>query len=633
MTEITSIPVLMEDNVVAFDEPKDLGVVLAALFNNGTSWVFIGGADTLRMQQPVKVTLGLRGVRRPAVEVECTPRYQSPGAMGCEVRIENEVKGRAAIEALLTVIAAQKEGGGDPPTGEIPDDTDNPFGGDEATAPDVEFTTFTRPDEPTRKIDQRVEVELDGESGPEIPSTVETAGESEPGTPPAVTEPEPTSDMRGALTYRVTALHGVEQLLGLAGGLKPPTPVGAGGDGAEERPYLLLTLFEFLGMKHFTGMVTIEWKDGRPVESTVLHMRKGDLIRIEDQGEGLPDAEESFLEYLAKEKAVVHDEVAEIRKKRKESGKSVGNLLFEAGYLTLDRISASMRSHKEEAFFELLYREGAGVARVRPKNKMKGHPIRVNVSRNCIVWVRKVLLDQYRRNLDPHLAQWMQSYPEVDQEATKYPLMWLLKAQKEAKTAETVLTGAILAQECYEMAPVSQHDLARLFFLLTRYGVLQWRDLPKASTDSKALSPEQALEQHLSYLRESNPFTRLGVHWATHPTDIESKYAMVMRKYAPEGRLARRSDRTRAICQEISDLLRTSRDRLMNRRSRVEERGRIVEESQGRFAAQFMEKQARIIKFRGENILAMQTLEMAIEIFPDPRWMAMLKMWKGEGKE
>ena len=70
----------------------------------------------------------------------------------------------------------------------------------------------------------------------------------------------------------------------------------------------------------------------------------------------------------------------------------------------------------------------------------------------------------------------------------------------------------------------------------------------------------------------------------------------------------------------------------MDKKSRIEERGRIVEESQGRFAAQFMEKQARIIKFRGELLLAIHTLEMAAEIFPNPRWMAMLKMWKNEAK-
>jgi hypothetical protein len=650
MTDLTSIPVLMADNVVAFGEPKDLGLVLASLHNNGTCWIFIGGADTLRMQVPVRVTLGLRGLSRPTVDVECTPRYQSPGAVGCEVRLEDESRGRAEIDALLAVIAAGNEGRGAPPVAADPSaaGSNPPFSEQEATAPEMDFVTFARPDEPTGKIDAGFDA---SESVPAtaaelVPTATQESAPAEtplpkPGVPAPAREPvraarpgeaEAPPDTQGALSYRVMALHGVDQLLGLAGGLKSPTPMGAEAAGEEERPHLLLTLFEFLGMKHFTGVVTIEWKDGRPVESTVLHIRKGDLIRQEDRGGDAVDAEESFLQYLIKEKAVVHHEVEDLRQKREETGKSIGNLLFEAGYLTLDRISASMRSHKEESFFDLLFREGAGIARVRPKPKMKGHPIRVNITRNCIVWVRKVLLDQYRRNLDPYLAQWMQSYPVVNQEATKYPLMWLLKAQKEAKTAETVLTGAVLAQECFDMAPVSQHDLARLFFLLTRYGALEWRDLPKASTDSKALTPDQQLEAHLSYLRESNPFTRLGVHWATHPTDIEAKFGIIQRKYAPESRLARYSDRSRAVCQEISDLLRTSRDRLMDRRSRVEERGRIVEESQGRFAAQFMEKQARIIKFRGELTLAIQTLEMAIEIFPDPRWMAMLKIWKAEKK-
>jgi len=381
-------------------------------------------------------------------------------------------------------------------------------------------------------------------------------------------------------------------------------------------------------MKRFTGIVHLEWKDAKPVESTMVFLRKGDLIRLEDQGEGQPDAEESFLRFLETEKIVYGEEAGEVRSRREESGKSIGSLLFEGNFLTLDKISTYMRSHKEEFFFELLYREGSGVARVRPKAKVKGHPIRVNLTRNCIAWARKVLMDKYRRDLDPFIAQWMQSYPRVNQDSTQYPVMWLLRAKKELKTAETVLRGSKIAQETFDLAPVSQHELARLFFLLTRYGALEWRDLPVTSDDSRVLTPEQQLEQHLTYLRDSNPFNRLGVHWATHPRDIEAKYRVVARKYGPESRYARHSDRTRALCNEVSDLLRTSRDRLMDRRTRMEERSRIVEASQGRFAAQFMEKQARIIKFRGEIVLACQTLEMAIEIHPNAQWLAMLKSWK-----
>ncbi|MFH1532707.1 MAG: DUF4388 domain-containing protein [Pseudomonadota bacterium] len=631
MTEISSIPELMGDNVVAFDDAKDLGPVLAALYRNGTSWIFINGVEPLRMQESVKVFLGLRGVPRPVVEVECTPRYQSPGAMGCEVRISGSEAARAALDALLTVVAAVVPKEGAAGAGSSPDES-NPFEGEDFTAPDVEFISFKGPDESTRKIgSEAVEVEEAFEDMEPVPQEEPEVGETgEAHAPPeALVETAPDRD---ALAYRVTSLHGVDQLLRPAGGIEAPKPMGTSGGEQEGRTCLLLALFEFLGMKHFTGIVTIEWKDAKPVPSTVVHIRKGDLIRSEDQGEGQPDAEEAFLLYLAKEKAVSHDEAEAVRRKHGETGKSIGNLLFEGGLLTLDRISESMRSHKEEAFFSLLYREGVGIARVRPKLKMKGHPIRVSLSRNCIIWVRKVLLEQYRRNLDQYLAQWMQSYPEVDQEATRYPLTWLLRVQKEMKTAETVLTGAILAQECYDMAPVSQHDLARLFVLLTRYGALEWRDLPKASEDNRALTPEQQLEQHLAYLRQSNPFTRLGVHWATHPVDIDLKSKIVMRKYAPDSRYARQSDRTRAICQEISDLLRASQERLMDRRTRIEERSRIVEESQGRFAAQFMEKQARIIKFRGERTLAIQTIEVAIEIFPNSSWIAMLKMWKSEAK-
>jgi len=618
MTEIKSMPVLTEDNVVTFDEPKDMGMVLASLYNNGTSWLFICGAETLRMQQPIKLTLGLRGIPRPVLEVECTPRYQSPGAMGCEVRFEETEEGCAAIDALLTVIAAAREGGGAAaPSSTAGEQPAHLFDTGESTAPDVEFSNIVRADEPTRKIQSEDRGE---EEGP--------AQEAAPAAAPEKPEEEAADTRRGALSYRVTALHGIDQLLGLSGGIEAPTPVGASEGKGEETSHLLLTFLEFIGMKQFTGVVTIEWKDARPVESTVLTIRKGDLIKLEDHGEDQPDAEEAFLLFLEKEKAIMKDDAEKVRQRREEGGKSVGNLLFEGGFLGLDRISANMRCHKEEAFFNLLSCEGAGTAWARPKKKIKGHPIRVNTSRGCILWVRKILLEQYRRNLDPYLAERMQAYPEVNQEATRYPLMWLLKAQKEVKTAETVLTGAIMAQDCFDMAPVSQHDLARLFFVLTRYGALEWRDLPKTTDDNRILTPEQQLEMHLAHLRKSNPFTRLGVHWATHPSDIETKYVAICRQYAPEARRARHSDRTRALCREISDLLKTSSELLMDKSSRIEERARIVEESQGAFAAQFMEKQARIIRFRGETELACKTLEMAIEISPDSKWSALLKAWR-----
>ena len=630
MTETRSIPVLQDDNTVAFDNAQDLGMVLVALCNEGTSWIFIAGADALRLQQTVNLNLGLKNVPRPVVPVGCTPRYQSPGAVGCELQFLETQEGRAALDGLLTVVAAVRDGRAPSAerAGESSTDGVDTFDGGEATSPDVEFASFPRPDEPTRKIEPTpAEHAPAPEPQDAAPQAEPPAVEPAPDPPPETSAPAPVQDkdLKGALVYNFSGLHSIDQLLGTAGGLDAPAPATGG---AGDPRHLLVTLFEFLGMKRFTGIVKLEWKDATPVESTTIFLRKGDLIRLEDQGEGQPDAEESFLRFLETEKVIYKDEAGEVRSDREKSGKSVGSLLFEHGFLTLDKISTYMRGHKEESFFELLYREGSGIARVRPKAKVKGHPIRVNVTRNCIVWVRKVLMDKYRRDLDPFIAQWMQAYPRVNQESTKYPVMWLLKAKKEIKTAETVLTGAKIAQEVFELAPVSQHELARLFFLLTRYGALEWRDLPVTSDDSRILTPEQQLEQHLNYLRESNPFNRVGVHWATHPRDIEAKYRVVARKYAPESRYAKHSDQARALCNEISDLLRTSRDRLMDRRTRMEERSRVVEESQGRFAAQFMEKQARIIQFRGDIVLACQTLEMAIEIYPNAQWLAMFKSWK-----
>ena len=632
MTETKSIPVLLDDNTVAFDDVQDLGMVLVGLCNDGTSWLFIAGADALRLQHTVKLSLGLRDVPRPVVPVECTPRYQSPGAVACELRLLETQEGRAALDGLLAVVAAVRDGGAPPSgsTGQSPGDMDS-FDEGEPTSPDVEFGSFPKPDEPTRKIES-VGVEQ-GDNTPEVPESEmpePEMPESSPDPRPETRAPALTQerkDLKGALEYNFTGLHSIDQLLGAAGGLDTPAPATGG---PEDPVHLLLTLFEFLGMKRFTGIVRLEWKDAKPIESTMVFVRKGDLIRLEDQGDGQPGAEESFLRFLETEKIIYGKEAGEVRSLREESGKSIGSLLFEGNFLSLDKISTYIRSHKEESFFELLYREGSGIARVRPKAKVKGHPIRLNLTRNSIVWVRKVLMDKYRRDLDPFIAQWMQSYPQVNQNSIQYPVTWLLRAKKELKTAETVLTGAKIAQETFDLAPVSQHELARLFFLLTRYGALDWRDLPVTSNDSNVLTSEQQLEHHLAYLRDSNPFNRLGVHWATHPKDIEAKYRVVERKYGPESRYATHSDQTRALCNEISDLLRTSRDRLMDRRTRMEERSRIVEVSQGRFAAQFMEKQARIIKFRGDIVLACQTLEMAIEIHPNAQWLAILKAWKAD---
>ena len=139
MAETRSIPVLLDDNTVAFDDAQDLGMVLVALCNDGTSWLFIAGADALRLQQTVKLNLGLRHVPRPVVSVECTPRYQSPGAVGCEVQFLETQEGRAALDGLLTVVAAVRDGGAPPSgsAGQSSRDLDS-FDEGEATSPDPE---------------------------------------------------------------------------------------------------------------------------------------------------------------------------------------------------------------------------------------------------------------------------------------------------------------------------------------------------------------------------------------------------------------------------------------------------------------------------------------------------------------
>ncbi|MBM4373246.1 MAG: hypothetical protein FJ098_16440, partial [Deltaproteobacteria bacterium] len=320
MTEISSVPHLRADRTVPFGEPRDLGLVLASLVNSGTCWLFIAGAEALPLQKPMPIRLCLHGVPATTVEVECTPRYRSPGAVGCEITFRSSLDGRTSLDALFDLV---RKAMAPPAPGKKPATDPEDFMGSESTRPDAGQVP--------------------------APAAPSGAGTPPPPTPTPADLPRAFIEVKGDLvtamsvtpvpgapSYAFSSLQGVDQLLTPAGGLVAPVPL-ASKPAAEEpagarAPALLAGILEYLGMRSFTGTLVLEWEGGGApgrVTATTVSIRKGDLILIEDSGPDQPDAEEAFLRHLEKEKLVWGDDASGIRSGRLESGKSVGNLVFE----------------------------------------------------------------------------------------------------------------------------------------------------------------------------------------------------------------------------------------------------------------------------------------------------------------
>jgi hypothetical protein len=339
--------------------------------------------------------------------------------------------------------------------------------------------------------------------------------------------------------------------------------------------------------------------------------------------------DQHFGDYLLEEKAIEREPLDAAIAHGQAFDKTLPVALYEKRSIGMDVMGRVLRDLKQKIFFELL-RHPEPVAFhfvARRKFGRKFDPMRVHLAGTLVEFVRAQLVRKYLADLEPLLKPYKFKYAQV-RESDVIPIDVLNLDDKQRHAVKHVFHGPNRLNEAYSLCLLTRHGTARLITLLHHFGLINWLDEPGAVAGQETI--EDRLKVIHRHLQAGDHFKRLEVHWGAHPRKIELALKRFSGKYAPEQALARHSDEAGQLCASIMALAQESHDFLMVKRQRRDYRLEKQGDMRVRRAAEFLVKQADLVRFRGDWDEAFDLLEAAIDMWEHPSFVSKHQQWRSE---
>jgi hypothetical protein len=381
-------------------------------------------------------------------------------------------------------------------------------------------------------------------------------------------------------------------------------------------------LISLLAANEATGV--LELRDGETVFR--IFLRKGVLLGIDPPDEPF---DERFARQLLEtescderklEDAIAHAEAFE---------QSLPGVLYEKRVVPMDVMGRELRALKEKLVSDLLLSENLWNYRfaVVPRFKQKFDPMRIHMVSALVEFVKGFLANKYAAHLEPILEPYRFKFAQnCDNALVPVEVLYLNDKQKHA--IMYVFNGPNRLNEVYSLCLLTRHGTARLVMLLHHFRLLTWSDKPAAFEGQESI--EHRLERTLNDVLSHDHFDRLEVHWGAHPKKLEMAVLRFKKKYGPERPLAKHSDEARALCERILEKVYESSEFLSNKRQRREYRLEQQGDQRVRRAAEFLVKQADLVRFRAEWDAAFELLEAAIDMHEHPSYVSRHKQWRSD---
>jgi len=379
-------------------------------------------------------------------------------------------------------------------------------------------------------------------------------------------------------------------------------------------------LFSVIASNAASGILEFTSEAG----NTQVFFRRGTMLAIEPFGK-------QFDEYFASviDKAVLSEpeRFEEVLQFAEENDKSLALSLYEKRVISLDMLSQELKAAKEKCLGEVLLAEGETQYSFQSMQKFSRRfdPIRVDLRSALIGICRDSLLSKFARHIEPRLEFNRDKFPRALRDA-EIPLELLSLSEKEEHAVKHVFTGANRLMDTYSMCLLTRHGAARLVLLLTHYGLMEY--LEEAAETQSGESIEEVLARTLDSMRTMDHFQRLDIHWAGHPSLVEKGLEKAKRRYGPQSSLSRRSDEAKETCAKLIATLEESYHYLTDKANRRNHRVEHYGEAKMKYAADFLASQAELNMFRGAQENAIQLIEAALELSPDPSYVTKLRKYR-----
>lgn len=393
-------------------------------------------------------------------------------------------------------------------------------------------------------------------------------------------------------------------------GFEDPMEIFTSQKDTEGLPPLKLLLFMAMNKAH--GVLTCKDDSGRTWQ---VGLENGSCYGTLEAGQSQEEAlGKKLVEHIGMEMSMVTD----ILKKSKQSGK--GRMGFIKLLLGMDNISARqilqvVRLARKGVLDDIVsIRSGEAVLDPSARLDTSKDPIKIDVLQYVNDHVYAMLKKHYYRDLASNFDKFFGMYPIVSGSMSEDNRNKLL-TDDEKKSVEN-MDGSITLKDYFAMTNLSKHDAARL---LTRLLLLNFMKFEKnPTTDASIRKREEGLERFLARFSMDDQFTRLGVHWTAHTSDIEKAFQKRIRDWGPDSDIRKISEKTSKLCEQLFKFSQDAYEILADTEQRQEYRNRIIERRKRIDGADFLYQQAQISLFRGDTEDARRLIESSLDIVEKP---------------
>ncbi len=384
----------------------------------------------------------------------------------------------------------------------------------------------------------------------------------------------------------------------------------------------LYRVLSVLASYEVSGQLALKQGD----EEAILFLRKGTLLGIEPMGSTF---DQYFGDFLLEEKAIEQEPLDAAIAHAQAFDKTLPVALYEKRSIGMDVMGRVLRDLKQKIFFDLLKHPDPYSFHFVAKRKFgrKFDPMRVHLAGTLVDFVRAQLAGKYLADLEPLLEPYKFKYAQV-RDSDVIPIDVLNLDDKQRHAVKHVFHGPNRLNEAYSLCLLTRHGTARLITLLHHFGLINWLD--EAGTVAGQETIEDRLKVIHRHLQAGDHFKRLEVHWGAHPRKIEAALNRFRKKYDPEQPLARHSEEAGQLCTGIMSLVQESHDFLIVKRQRRDYRLEKQGDMRVRRAAEFLVKQADLVRFRGDWDEAFDLLEAAIDMWEHPSFVSKHQQWRAE---
>jgi len=373
-----------------------------------------------------------------------------------------------------------------------------------------------------------------------------------------------------------------------------------------------LRLLTIMAVNKARGVLTCKDDSGR---SWQIGLDKGLCYGILREGE---PQELAFGKKLSEHVGMDVTMVADILKETKQSGKGTMGFIMSllgTGNISAQQILQVIRLTRQDILGEIV-EISAGEASLDTSASLQisKDPIKIDILQYVNDYTSKFLKKYYYRDLISNIIGFKGMYPMITKSMSKAYQNSLL-TDSERKSIES-LDGSVTLKDYFAMTNLSKHDAARMISRLLLLNFIKFEK--NTGSDASIKKKEDELEGIVTKFSISDHFTRLGVHWTAHISEIENAFQKRFRDWGPDARVRKVSKKTSELCDVLFSYAREAYKVLSDQDRRQEYRKGIIEYRKMIDGADFLYQQAQLSLFRGDVEGARRLIESTLDIRESP---------------